>query len=44
VAVGVEGHRDVGVAQQFLDVFRMLISHEGYCSARMAEIMQPYPR
>ena len=42
VAVGVEGNVYAGVIQKLLYVLWMLASHEEYCSAGVAEIMEPY--
>src|SRR5215210_1697138 len=41
VGVNVENYGDVGVAQEFLYVPGMLACHEEYCSAGVAEIMEP---
>jgi|SRR5215211_1688123 len=39
--VGVEGDVYARVAQEFLDVLGVLACHKEYCSAGVAEIMEP---
>ena len=41
VRVGVEGDGDAGVAEAFLDVLWVLAFHGVYCSAAVAEIVEP---
>ena len=41
VAIGVEGDVYASVAQQLLDIFWMLACHEEYCSAGVAEVVEP---
>jgi len=38
---GVEGDGDAGVAEAFLDVLWVLAFHGVYCSAAVAEIVEP---
>jgi hypothetical protein len=42
VAVDAEGDAYAGVPEMLLDVLGMLACHEEYCSARTAQIMEPY--
>jgi hypothetical protein len=42
VGVGVEGDVYAGVAGGLSNVLWVLACHEEYCSAGMAEVMEPY--
>jgi hypothetical protein len=41
VGVGAEGDGDASVAEEFLNVFRVLACHEEYCSAGVTEVVKP---
>ena len=41
VGVGVEGDENAGVAEEFLNIVWVLVCHEEYCSAGVAEFVDP---